>query len=84
MIECANEACRRKFELIQKVVYNLEQIVRFKKEIFSNIISYNVDVKCPYCDRIFAVPIERFFEIRHKDDLERIKRVRDLGIREIN
>ena len=83
MIECHNKECKRRFELHQKVIYNLEQVERFKKEIFSNIISYNVDVKCPYCDRIFAIPIEKFFEVRHKDDLERIERVRQLGIREI-
>ena len=83
MIECKNDFCKRKFELHQKVIYNLEQVERFKKEIFSNYISYNVDVQCPFCDRIFAIPIEKFFEVRHKDDLKRIERVRSLGIREI-
>ena len=80
MIECKNKQCSRKFSLHRTVLYDIIEIEKFSMELREKVRSFNIEIQCPYCQHIFAIPIEKYFKIKNKDDLERIEEIRKKGV----
>ncbi len=80
MIECVNKDCVRNIEITRKIIWDVLQVEVFKKPYDnSNVLDYVVEVKCPYCDSIFPVPIKEYFEKKFKADKVRLDKVYESG-----
>ena len=80
MIECVNKECGRNIEIVGKIIHDVLQIEVYKIPYDnSNVLDYVIEVKCPYCDNIFPVPIKEYFEKKFKADQIRIDKVYESG-----
>jgi len=80
MIECVNENCMRSIEVTRKIIWDVLQVEVYKIPYDnSKVLDYTIEVKCPYCDYIFPVPIKDYFEKKFKSDNIRIDKIYESG-----
>jgi len=80
MIECVNKDCARNIEITRKIIWDVLQVEVYKIPYDnSTVLDYVVEVKCPYCDSIFSVPIKEYFEKKFEDDNIRIDKIYESG-----
>ena len=81
MIECVNKDCMRSIEITGKIIHDVLQVEVYKIPYDeSNVLDYVIEVKCPYCECIFPVPIKEYFEKKFKSDKIRMDKIYESGI----
>jgi hypothetical protein len=80
MIECVNKNCKRSIEITRKIIWDVLQVEVYKMPYDgSNVLDYRIEIQCPYCDSIFAIPIKEYFEKKFAADKIRIDKIYESG-----
>jgi len=80
MIECINKMCMRNIEITRKIIWDVLQVEFYKMPYDeSKVLDYTIEVKCPYCDSIFPVPIKEYFEKKFNADNVRMDKIYESG-----